>query len=192
MTVAMPVPGIFSDDVDSPSMCVVLVPAFSHIEPKCEIALRELESRGYVVRRQFGFSQIDFGRNVMASVALRDGFEQLMWIDADISFQPDFVDQLRRHQLPIVTGIYTKKRSASVGLRSLARDRANPVWSQWRLSENSVCAGRFLAHASSRLRSHSKPARPAAVQPASASSASLSSVLSTDVRARWERALLPR
>lgn len=103
------------DIVGSPSQCVVLVPTFSHIEPACERALRELENRGYVVRRQFGFSQIDYGRNVMATAALNDGFEQLLWIDADISFNPDFVDQLRLHQLPIVTGIYTKK-----GPRALA------------------------------------------------------------------------
>ena len=77
-------PSTSSDVVGSPSKCVVLVPTFSHIEPACERALRELENRGYVVRRQYGFSQIDYGRNVMASAALRDGFEQLMWIDADV------------------------------------------------------------------------------------------------------------
>lgn len=61
------------DIVGSPSQCVVLVPTFSHIEPACERALRELENRGYVVRRQFGFSQIDYGRNVMATTALNEG-----------------------------------------------------------------------------------------------------------------------
>ncbi|MCX7417926.1 MAG: hypothetical protein NT013_00100 [Planctomycetia bacterium] len=101
--------------IGSPSKCVVLVPAFSHIEPVCELALRELEARGYVVRRAFGYAAIDYGRSVMASAALNDGFEQLLWIDADMSFNPDFVDQLRQHQLPVVTGIAVKK-----GARALA------------------------------------------------------------------------
>ena len=113
-------PSTSSDVVGSPSKCVVLVPTFSHIEPACERALRELENRGYVVRRQYGFSQIDYGRNVMASAALRDGFEQLMWIDADISFQPEFVDQLRQHRLPLVTGIYTKKGPRALACEVLA------------------------------------------------------------------------
>lgn len=73
----------FKESVGSPADCVVLVPAFSHIEPACELGLREQEARGYAVRRSYGFPQIDCGRNVMASAALRDGFELLMWIDAD-------------------------------------------------------------------------------------------------------------
>ena len=99
--------------------CVVLVPAFSHIEPVCERALCELESRGYVVRREYGFSQIDFGRNVMASKALADGFEELMWIDADIAFEPDSVERLRQHDLPIVTGVYVKKGKRALALEAL-------------------------------------------------------------------------
>ena len=104
-----------AEGVGPRSQCVVLVPAFSHIEPVCELALRELETRGYVVRRAFGYAAIDYGRSVMATAALNDGFEQLLWIDADMSFNPDFVDQLRQHQLPIVTGIAVKK-----GARALA------------------------------------------------------------------------
>jgi len=104
-----------SATVDSPTNCVVLVPAYSHIEPACEAGLRQLESRGYTVRRFFGSSQIDYIRSLQATQALDDGFDELMWIDADIAFEPDFVDQLRSHRLPVVTGIYVKK-----GRRDLA------------------------------------------------------------------------
>jgi hypothetical protein len=92
-----------------PSACVVLVPAGGAIEPGCEQGLQTLERRGYTVRRVAGFSAIDFGRCVMASAAVRAGFEELMWIDADVAFQPDDVDKLRAHALPIVCGLYTKK-----------------------------------------------------------------------------------
>jgi hypothetical protein len=97
------------------SRCVVLVPVAGHIEPACEAGLQELERRGYCVRRVRGYSAIDQGRNQMATDALADGFEETMWIDSDVGFQPDDVDRLRSHRLPVVCGIYPKK-----GQRELA------------------------------------------------------------------------
>jgi hypothetical protein len=56
-----------------------------------------------------GYSQIDVARNEISGSALRDGFEELMWVDSDVEFQPDDVDKLRRHNLPICCAIYPKK-----------------------------------------------------------------------------------
>jgi hypothetical protein len=97
------------------SKCVVLVPVGSHIESECAQALSVLEARGYPVRRVSGYAAIDQGRSQMASDALRDGYEELLWIDSDIGFDPDDVDRLRSHELPIVSAIYPKK-----GVRALA------------------------------------------------------------------------
>ncbi|HZV05714.1 MAG TPA: hypothetical protein VE999_11580 [Gemmataceae bacterium] len=97
------------------SRCVVLVPVADSIEAECEEALREFERRGYAVWRVRGYSAIDAARNQMASDALAQGFDELMWIDADVVFDPDDVDKLRRHDLPLVGGIYPKK-----GRRQLA------------------------------------------------------------------------
>lgn len=97
------------------SRCVILVPVGGHIEPACESSLQKLENRGYRVRRVRGYSAIDQGRNQLASDALADGFEETMWIDSDIDFDPDAVEQLRSHQLPISSAIYPKK-----GKRELA------------------------------------------------------------------------
>jgi len=97
------------------SKCVVLVPVGAHIEPECALALSALEARGYAVRRVSGYAAIDQGRSQMASDALHDGFDELLWIDSDIGFDPDDVDRLRSHELPLVCGIYPKK-----GVRALA------------------------------------------------------------------------
>jgi hypothetical protein len=91
------------------SRCVVLVPVAISIEPECAEALRELERRGYAVRRVRGYSQIDLGRSHMASDALADGFEELMWVDSDVAFKPDDVERLRSHNLPIAAGLYARK-----------------------------------------------------------------------------------
>jgi hypothetical protein len=68
-----------------------------------------LERRGYAVWRVRGYSAIDAARNRMAGDALAQGFDALMWIDGDIVFAADDVDKLRRHNLPLVCGIYPKK-----------------------------------------------------------------------------------
>lgn len=99
----------------SPSRCVILVPVGGAIEPDCERALRALEDRGYPVRRVYGYAAIDQARSQMASDALADGFEELMWIDSDIRFDPEDVERLRAHDASVVSVIYPKK-----GVRALA------------------------------------------------------------------------
>ncbi|HTU91950.1 MAG TPA: hypothetical protein VMF69_17845, partial [Gemmataceae bacterium] len=91
------------------SRCVVLVPVAGIIDPACEDSLHELEQRGYAVWRVRGCAAIDAARNQMVSDALAQGFDELMWIDGDIVFDPDDVDKLRRHDLPLVCGIYPQK-----------------------------------------------------------------------------------
>jgi hypothetical protein len=98
-----------------PAKCAVLIPSAGAIDLGCEAALRELERRGYVVRRASGSVSIDQVRSQLASNALADGFEALMWIDSDVRFDPSSVDLLRAHDKDIVCGIYPKK-----GPRALA------------------------------------------------------------------------
>jgi hypothetical protein len=80
-----------------------------------EAALQALERKGYAVWRIRGYSAIDQGRNQMATDALARGYDETMWIDSDVQFDPDDVDRLRCLNLPIVCGIYPKK-----GKRELA------------------------------------------------------------------------
>lgn len=100
---------------NSPSHCVILVPFLGYIHQECDMVLKELEHRGYTVRRVGGYSAIDQGRNQMATDALMDGFEETLWIDSDVTFHPDEVEKIRSHRLPLVTGVYPQK-----GRRALA------------------------------------------------------------------------
>ena len=97
--------------LNDPRRCAILVPAMTHIEPACDESLRTLERRGYPVIRVFGISAIDQARNRMASRVLIDGYEETLWIDSDIGFEPDAVERLRSHGVPIASGIYAKKGS---------------------------------------------------------------------------------
>ena len=92
-----------------PEDCCVVVPYRDHIEPACEEALRGLEDRGYPVCRQSEPASVDLKRSHMATDALADGFEEILWIDSDTVFEPDEVEKLRAHGLPLVGGIYAKR-----------------------------------------------------------------------------------
>jgi predicted O-methyltransferase YrrM len=91
------------------SKCVVLIPVGNILEPETDNSLRILANRGYIVRMLRGSSQVDLARSTMATEALMDGFEETMWVDADIGFEPDDVDRLRSHNLPFCVGLYVQK-----------------------------------------------------------------------------------
>ena len=74
---------------------MILVPFASRSSRPASAPCEELERRGYDVRRVGGYAAIDQGRNQMATDALLDGYEETMWIDADVDFHPDAVDRLR-------------------------------------------------------------------------------------------------
>ena len=70
-----------------PGKPVVLVPYYSAIEKECEEGLRALVKAGVALSR-FSLSAIDLLRSAMLSHALKDGFDQFLFIDADIGFDP--------------------------------------------------------------------------------------------------------
>lgn len=100
------------------SRCIVLVPIYDRVEPECESSLAKLEDRGYRVRRVQAGAAIDLGRSVMATQALADGYDELMWIDSDVAFDGDALDRLRDHDLPVVCGGYPKKATAAYSFHS--------------------------------------------------------------------------
>lgn len=99
--------------------CVVLVPVGAHIEPECEHGLAALEKRGYEVRRRAIHAAVDLGRSTMASEALAEGFDELMWIDADIAFDPADVDRLRAHEKSFTCALYPKRGPAELACHAL-------------------------------------------------------------------------
>jgi len=97
---------------------VVLVPVGGAVEPECEAGLVELERRGIPVRRIRGHSDIGRGRSQIATQALADGFDDLVWIDSDVAFAPDAVERLLGHaQLQVVGGVYPMKGKRSLPIR---------------------------------------------------------------------------
>lgn len=88
---------------------VILVPVAHHIEPSVDESLRKLESMGYTVWRKYGWSAIDQGRCAIAQEALDNGYEHLVWIDADVAFWPYDIEKIINHKLPFVSAPYTVK-----------------------------------------------------------------------------------
>jgi hypothetical protein len=126
------------------SQCVILVPANYGIEPECERALVQLERHGYPVWRIPGFAAIDQCRNQVATDALARGFDELFWIDADVAFDPEAVDRLRAHDLPLVSGIYPKKSQRALASRLLPTTKEVVFGVRGGLIEILYAATRFL------------------------------------------------
>jgi hypothetical protein len=93
-----------------PGKSVVLVPHYAAVEKECDDGLRALGQAGIQVRRA-SFSAIDLLRCVMLSDALRDGFDQFLFIDSDIGFNPPDALRLLERPEPVVVAIYMKKGS---------------------------------------------------------------------------------
>ena len=89
--------------------CIILVPFHHYIEARCDVALRALEARGYRVQRSGGGAAIDRVRSELATHALEEDIDEILWIDADMAFEPDAVDSLRAHGLPLIGGLYARR-----------------------------------------------------------------------------------
>jgi hypothetical protein len=99
--------------------CIVMVPYRDHVEAACEQSLRGLETLGYTVRRSDASAAIDRARSELATQALSEGYEEILWIDSDISFEPESVDRLRGHGYPLVGALFAKRGIAGFGCRFL-------------------------------------------------------------------------
>ena len=88
---------------------VVLVPHLNGVDWECEQSLRRLEEEGVRVVRSGGNSQVDVARNRLASEALHDGAESILFIDADLGFDPLDALRLLARPEPVVSGVYAKK-----------------------------------------------------------------------------------
>lgn len=96
---------------------IVLVPHLHTIEGPCEAGLKQLEAAGLKIWRRRGCSGIDLARNQMVGECLHDGYDSMMFVDADVSFDPADVLRLFARPEPVISGVYAVKgvrRFASV------------------------------------------------------------------------------
>ena len=87
-----------------------LVPVGLGLDHKTDEQLRILESFGYQVWRQPGYSAIDQCRNKMIyNFLTHTDFKNILWIDGDIIFDLKDVQQLEQSNYDIVGGTYPFK-----------------------------------------------------------------------------------
>jgi hypothetical protein len=80
----------------------------------CEDALDAVERLGVRVFKRPGCSAIDYCRSELASAAMLEGKEAVLFVDSDILFNPQDALYILRRPEPIVTGIYSQKRYGHV------------------------------------------------------------------------------
>ena len=87
----------------------MLVPYYASIEKECEEGLRALVRAGVALSR-FSLSAIDLLRSAMLSHALREGFDSMLFIDADIGFDPADALRILARPEPVVAGVYVHNK----------------------------------------------------------------------------------
>ena len=124
---------------------VVLVPtADGRPERLCDERLRALEARGIEVRRVHGYAAIDFARSIIATRALADGFDDLMWVDSDIVFSPDDVEALRASDKTLIAGVYPKKGKRELALHVKPRTPELTFGESGGVAEVLYCGSGFM------------------------------------------------
>lgn len=89
---------------------LILVPSGLGIDHKTDEKLRILESLGYEVWRQPGYSAIDQCRNKMVYNFLTyTKYKNILWIDGDIIFEVEDVEKLEQSNYDIIGGTYPFK-----------------------------------------------------------------------------------
>ena len=127
--------------------CLVVVPYRDFILPACEDGLRQLEARGYMVRRDGGPDAIDHKRSRLASQALDEPYDEILWIDSDMGFHADDVDRLRSHGLPLVGGFYAARGKPDLSHRPLRGTKEVPFGTGGGPIEvHSLATGFLLTH----------------------------------------------
>lgn len=76
--------------------------------------------------------QIDMARNVLAQKACEGGYDRVLWLDSDMTFEPDLMERLSDdlEQYDIATGLYFKRTFPlePVIYSSLAEGKAVTFW----------------------------------------------------------------
>jgi len=106
-------PGMRRERVIPPgrAQAVVLVSNLGGIGPECEGSLRKLEAEGVRVVRSGVPSTIDMARDAMASDALHDGAESILFVDAAIGFDPHDALRLLARPEPVIAGVYVQEEN---------------------------------------------------------------------------------
>ena len=102
----------------SRSQCIVLTPTQERVERATEELLQKLRNMGYAVHVTYGSSSVNLVRSQLAQMALDEGFEELFWIDHDVTFTVEDFEKLRSYDLPIAAGVYSFKQ---VGARLMMK-----------------------------------------------------------------------
>ena len=93
-------------------MITVGIPSYDHIKTECVISLLQLQALSNLPL-QFFLNQslyIDYNRNQLVDVAIKNGSTHLMFIDSDIQFPADGIERLLAHDKDIVGGYYNTRR----------------------------------------------------------------------------------
>jgi hypothetical protein len=94
----------------SPWHHVVYVPVHESVRTDTYHSLRGLEDLGIRVDYSKGASAIDLTRSMLASSAILENLESMLFIDSDMKFSPEDAVKLLMSPEPVIAGVYAAKK----------------------------------------------------------------------------------
>lgn len=95
---------------------MVAIPTLDYVHfnfTRCLVGLTQrLERLGIEYEICFlGGTLVYLGRDNLATEAVNKGFSHVLWLDADMVFDPDVFERLLKHEKPFVTGLYASRHA---------------------------------------------------------------------------------
>lgn len=128
-----------------------------------EYMMGYMHQAGYkMIRRKVCGSLVQVAREVCAEEALKEQADFLMFIDADMTFDPRWIERMMKHDVDIVGGLYFKKRYpyepvCSIKDYSSGRYDGLSFWEEDKLVEVDVVGTGFMLIKTKVLRAMSRP-----------------------------------
>lgn len=74
-----------------------------------KVAFSMWKEPGFIFLFEGNKPAVDISRNIIASTALKEGAEWCFFLDDDVVARPDVIQRLKRHNLPIISGLYWRR-----------------------------------------------------------------------------------
>ena len=93
---------------------MIAVPVYRYVEPKFFFSLENMKRVGETKMVGVDNTLIYDARNQLAAKAIMDGYDRVLWLDSDMTFEPDLMVKLSKdidEGRDFVTGLYFRRKT---------------------------------------------------------------------------------
>lgn len=92
---------------------LIAIPCFDTVYTDFMLSMLNIQRVGEVYCQVVKSSLIYDARNKLADIAVKEGYDRVLWLDSDIIFEPDLMSKMSKHLdsgLEYISGLYFKRQ----------------------------------------------------------------------------------